>query len=94
MKKDRNCNSNYPVYPTYPMNMMPGVPPMGGMMYPFDAPNTYNYTTNYNQTGSTLEQQVASLNNQISNLERRISNLENLVGNNSNKYNTSNFQML
>jgi hypothetical protein len=91
MKKDR-CNSNYPVYPTYPINMMPGIPSMGGM--PFDMPNTYNYTANYNQGSSSLEQQVSSLNSQVSSLERRISNLENLVGSNSNKYNTSNFQML
>ena len=93
MKKDRNCNSNYPVYPTYPINMMPGIPPMGGMPV-FDSPNTYNYTTNYNQGGSSLEQQVASLNSQVSSLERRVSSLENLVGSNSGKYNTSNFQML
>lgn len=94
MKKDRNCGSNYPIYPTYPMNMMPGIPQMGGMMYPtFDAPNTYNYTANYN-SGSSLEQQVSNLNSQINSLERRVSNLESLVGSNNNKYNTSNYQML
>ena len=96
MKKDRNCGANYPVYPTYPMNMMPGIPQLGGMMggYPqMDMTGTYNYTTNYNQNSSSIEQQLASLNNQINSLERRVSNLENLIGNN-NKYNTSNYQML
>ena len=77
--------------------MMPGIPPMGGMMggYPsMDMNGTYNYTTNYNQNSGSIESQIASLNSQINSLERRVNNLESLVGSNSNKYNTSNYQML
>ncbi len=85
MKKDRNCG-NYPVYPM--PNMMPGIPPINNMIgtYPVEMGN-------YTQSGS-VEQQLSSLNNQVNSLERRVNNLENLIGNNSNKYNTSNYQML
>lgn len=82
MKKDRNCN-NIPVYPIFPMNMMPGIPSMNTTQYQ-DIPTNYMNTS--------IDQQISQLNNQINSLERRITNLENIIG--KNNYNTTNYQML
>lgn len=98
MKKERDCGGNYPIYPTYMPNMMPGMPmgvlpsSMNGASYPINMPN-YPMSNNYQGGNNSFEQQLANLNNQINSLERRVSNLENVLGN-TNKYNTSNYQML
>lgn len=81
MKKDRNCGMNMPIYPNYPMPMMPGISQMGGVPY---------MESYYPQENDS----ISSLKNQISSLERRISNLESLVGSNNTTYNTTNYQML
>ena len=64
MKKDRNCNMTYPVYPNYMPNMMP----MNNM--PMNVPMN-------NMPINDIDNQINMINNKISNLERRISNLEN-----------------
>lgn len=84
MKKDRNCGMNMPIYPNYPMPMIPGISQMGGVPYMEN-----NYGFSYPDSDS-----ISSLKNQISSLERRISNLEGLVGSNNTTYNTTNYQML
>ncbi len=80
MKKDRDCNMAYPVYPQMVPNygnvVMPGqIIPMPGN----------NYMTN----------DLSSINNQINNLEQRITRLENIINkNNYSTYNSSNYQMM
>ncbi|MCM1371005.1 MAG: dynactin subunit 2 [Clostridium sp.] len=96
MKKDRNCDSAYPIYPNYQTmgmgmpNMIPGPIPIG-----VNPPMGYNspvmMNSNPYQTGGTIEQQLSSLNSQVNSLEKRINSLESLVGN---KYNSSNFQVM
>ena len=63
MKKDRNCGTPYPVYPTYP-----------GMM-----PNMMNQTMPQTNmvTDNTIEQQVSSLEQRLNILDRRVTALEN-----------------
>lgn len=92
MKKDRDCNMPYPVYPPYqgmPMAPNMGVPyGMPMMNYP-----TTNYTTQMTNTTNNIEQQLNNIEQEINNLDRRISNLENMY-NNTNKYSSSNYQMM
>ena len=97
MKKDRNCGMNpYPIYPAY-QGMAPGM--MGGpMQYPNVGMNMQYPDMGMNNPqmptgGSSIEQQLSTMNNQINSLERRVSSLESLVGT-SNKYNTSNYQVM
>lgn len=87
MKKDRNCGTPYPVYPTYPgmmPNMMPGVPMMPNMM-------SQTMPQNNMITDNTIEQQVNSLEQRLNILDRRVTALENK---NSTTYNSTNYQML
>lgn len=100
MKKERNCGATpYPVYPPYQgMGMIPPYGMTNNMqpMIPINMMGTYanqgNFSTN------TIEQQLNSMEQQINSLENRISNLENIVNNSnaisSNKYNSSNYQMM
>ena len=99
MKKDRNCGgNNYPIYPTYPGMMMPGMVPPS---MPIPMPPTYGYSGSMpmqsNQmsqglSSNIVEQQLNQMQQQINNLERRVTRLE------SNTNNTtsfgSNYQMM
>ena len=102
MKKDRNCGgNNYPVYPTYPGMMMPG---MIGPSMPMPIPPTYGYSNSMPPTmmqgnqmsqglsSNTIEQQFNQMQQQINNLERRVGRLE---GNPNNTTSFgSNYQMM
>lgn len=81
MKKDRNCNMPYPMYPNYmPIQMMPNQMVTNQMMPNQMTNNMMNY-----------DDQINMINNKISNLEKRINNLESL---NSTGYNNSGYQMM
>ena len=88
MKKDRNCAVPYPIYPPYQgMGMPIGMP----MNFQPSMPNIGNSNTTNN-----IEQQLNNIEQEINNLDRRISNLENMYNNSnfSNKYSSSNYQMM
>lgn len=87
MKKDRDCNMPYPVYPNYQgMNMVPN------MGVPYGMP-MMNYQPNYiSSSMNNVDQQINNLEQQVNNLERRVSALENMY--NNNKYTSSNYQMM
>ncbi len=92
MKKDRNCNAQYPVYN---MGMMGGMPMAPIMPIPNQMPYQpnqmfYPTQTNY-QTDN--EQQAINFTAQLNNLEKRVSTLEGII-NSNNSYNTSNYQMM
>lgn len=85
MKKDRDCNMPYPVYPPYQgMNMVPN------MGVPYGMP-IMNYQPSYN-TPNSIDQQINNIEQKINNIERRIEQLENMYS--TNKYNSSNYQMM
>ena len=102
LKKDRNCECNYPVYPTYP-GMVPmmnqGIQPMmpnQGMYSNMVMPNNIGMPTVPN-TNTMIGNDYQSLMNQVNNLERRVSRLENMMNSNNNmtpKYNESNYYMV
>ncbi len=80
MKKDRDCNMAYPIYPQMVPNY--GGVVMPGQMIPMPG---NNYMAN----------DLSSINNQINNLEQRITRLENIINkNNYSTYNSSNYQMM
>ncbi len=89
MKKDRNCNGQYPVYN---MGMMGGMPIAPIMPIPNQMPyqsNQMYYPTQTNFQNDNQENFMA----QLSNLEKRVSTLEGII-NSNNSYNTSNYQMM
>lgn len=103
MKKDRNCGgTSYPVYPTYPGMMMPG---MMGPSMPMPMPPTYSYSGSMPTTmmpnsqmsqgisSNTIEQQFNQMQQQINNLERRVTRLESNTSNNTTSFG-SNYQMM
>lgn len=86
MKKDRDCGMPYPIYPPYQGIMPPNMMPQPMMNYQsYSMPNQSNM--------NNIEQQLNNIEQEINNLDRRISNLENIY-NNSNKYGSSNYQMM
>ncbi len=96
MKKDRNCGTAmpYPIYPPYQAGMMP-MPGMG--MTPFMGSNMGNI--NGSVSTNTIEEQLNNLEQQINLLDKRITNLESMYNtsnsvNYTNKYNSSNYQMM
>ncbi len=91
MKKDRNCNGQYPVYNMGMMGGMPVAPimPIPNQM-PYQPNQMYYPTTNY-QTDN--DQQNSNVIAQLNNLEKRVSTLEGII-NSNNSYNTSNYQMM
>lgn len=82
MKKDRDCNMAYPVYPQM-------IPNYGGMVMPgqmIPMPGA---------SGNFIGTDLSNINNQINSLEQRITRLENMISkNNYNTYNSSNYQMM
>ena len=89
MKKDnRDCSVPYPIYPPYQGIGMPMGVPMG-------MPMNYqsSMTTTSGNTINNIEGQINNIEQEINNLERRISNLENMY-NTTNKYSSSNYQMM
>lgn len=87
MKKDRDCQVPYPIYPPYQGIPMPMGMPM--MNYQSQIPTSISTTTN------NIEQQLNNIEQEINNLDRRISNLENMYNSNfNNKYSSSNYQMM
>lgn len=97
MKKDRDCCMPFPVYPPY-QGMVPpmGMPYQGNMMMPGPSmfPGMINPSSS-NVSSNTIEQQLNTLEQRINALDKRITTLENMYNNvSSNKYSSSNYQMM
>lgn len=104
MKKDRNCGmAPYPIYPPY-QGMNPGMMPNMGPMPVPNMPNqmmipstNMNYQVDPGVSSNTIEQQLNTLQEEVNALQRRVSSLESLynqANTSTNKYNSSNYQMM
>lgn len=104
MKKDRNCGMTpYPIYPPYQginPGMMPNMGPMPITGMPNQMMGVASPTTSYptsSVSSNTIEQQLNTLQDEVNALQKRVNNLENLFNQmniSSNKYNSSNYQMM